>query len=175
MAEKQDTITKDELSRLLTVFSNVHKDNDDNEKGPPPANMILSQVEVDSVFEKGLKAPREAAGDGIIRPAVTEAGKADAAQIRAQKIAARKAHSAQILAQVNACSPKRLQVSYGSCLKKSIDIDKLKEGDVVELDRKMSEEVKVFVDGKLFAKGVLGEKTGVATVKITNLAPRTAK
>lgn len=162
MAEKQDTITKDELSRMLTVFSNVHKDNDENERGTPPANMVLSQVEVDSVFEKGVKEP-------------PKAGEENAAQIRARKIAARKAHSAQILAQVNACSPKRIQVSYGSCLKKSMDIEKIKEGDVVALDRKMSEEVKVFVDGRLFAKGVLGEEAGVATVKITNLSPRTVK
>ncbi len=175
MEEKQVTITKDELSRMLTVFSNVHKDNDENEKGTPPANMVLSQVEVDTVFEKGVKGPPKEDGDGLIKPAVTGTGKADAAQLRAQKIAARKAHSAQILAQVNACSPKRIQVSYGSCLKKSIDIDKLKEGDVVELDRKMSEEVKVFVDGRLFAKGMLGEKDGVATVKLTNLSPRTMK
>jgi flagellar motor switch/type III secretory pathway protein FliN len=47
--------------------------------------------------------------------------------------------------------------------------------NVVELDRKMSEEVKVFVDGRLFAKGMLGEKDGVATVKLTNLSPRTMK
>lgn len=174
MAEEKVMISQDELSRMLTVFSNVHKDNDENERGTPPANMILSQVEVDTVFEKGVRKPPKADGDGIIKPA-TGQNMDEAAQIRAMKIAARKAHSAQILAQVNACSPKRIQVSYGSCLKKNIDIEKLKEGDVVELDRKISEEVKVFVDGRLFAKGVLGEKAGVATVKLTNLSPRTAK
>lgn len=111
MAEEKVMISQDELSRMLTVFSNVHKDNDENERGTPPANMILSQVEVDTVFEKGVRKPPKADGDGIIKPA-TGQNMDEATQIRAMKIAARKAHSAQILAQVNACSPKRIQVSY---------------------------------------------------------------
>lgn len=164
MAEEQNVITQGELDRILTVFSNVHKDNDENEKGETPADLSLSQVEVDTVFAKGVRSAPVAGKQDL--------SKEDAAQIRARKIAARKAHSALILAQVNAGSPRRVQVSYGSCLKKNSELEKLKEGDSILLDRKVGEDVNVFIDGRPFAKGVLTETNGVASVKLTKLVPK---
>ncbi|MCR5622501.1 MAG: FliM/FliN family flagellar motor C-terminal domain-containing protein [Treponema sp.] len=166
MAEEQNMITQGELDRILTVFSNVHKDNDENEKLVPPANVSLSQVEVDTVLSKGIVR-------GLAAKA--ELSMEEAARIRARKIAARKAHSAQILAQVNADSPRRVLVSYGSCLKKNLELEHMKEGDSILLDRKISEEVKVFVDGKLFAKGLLTERDGMAAVKLIKLASKENK
>lgn len=167
MAEEQNVITQGELDRILTVFSNVHKDNDENEKGETPADLSLSQVEVDTVFAKGVRSAPNA-----VAACRQDLSKEDAAQIRARKIAARKAHSALILAQVNAGSPRRVQVSYGSCLKKNSELEKLKEGDSILLDRKVGEDVNVFIDGRPFAKGVLTETNGVASVKLTKLVPK---
>lgn len=183
MAECKVIITQDELDRMLTVVSNVHKDNDENERGATPADLPLSQADLDSLYKKGIaaeKAVGQAAGkktaeqaaaakDDFIRLDKPQPGKDDAARIRAQKIAERKAHSAQILAQVKADTPRRILVSYGGCLKKDSDIEKLGRGDVIRLDRRISENVKVYVDGRFFAEGEMGQNAGTATVRLTKL------
>lgn len=178
MAECKVIITQDELDRMLTVVSNVHKDNDENERGATPADLPLSQADLDSLYKKGIaaeKAAGQAAGkktaakDDCIRLDKPDPGKDDAARIRAQKIAERKAHSAQILAQVKADTPRRILVSYGGCLKKDSDIEKLGRGDVIRLDRRISENVKVYVDGRFFAEGEMGQNAGTATVRLTKL------
>ena len=181
MAENKVIITQDELDRMLTVVSNVHKDNDANERGATPADLPLSQADLDSLYKKGVAAEKKAAAasasaasanDEIIRLDKPQPGRDDAARIRAQKIAERKAHSAQILAQVKADTPRRILVSYGGCLKKDSDIEKLGKGDVISLDRKISEKVKVYVDGRLFAEGEMGQNAGTATVKLTKLVAK---
>ena len=178
MAENKVIITQDELDRMLTVVSNVHKDNDENERGATPADLPLSQADLDSLYKKGIaaeKAAGQAAGkktaakDDFIQLDKPQPGKDDAARIRAQKIAERKAHSAQILAQVKADTPRRILVSYGGCLKKDSDIEKLGRGDVIRLDRRISENVKVYVDGRFFAEGEMGQNAGTATVRLTKL------
>lgn len=178
MAECKVIITQDELDRMLTVVSNVHKDNDENERGATPADLPLSQADLDSLYKKGIaaeKAAGQAAGkktaakDDFLRLDKPQPGKDDAARIRAQKIAERKAHSAQILAQVKADTPRRILVSYGGCLKKDSDIEKLGRGDVIRLDRRISENVKVYVDGRFFAEGEMGQNAGTATVRLTKL------
>ena len=172
MAEEKGTITQEELDRILTVYSNVHKDNDENEKrGEPAGKLTLSQAELDSVLAQGPSEswsadPNESKAE---KPALS---KEEAARIRARKIAERKAHSAQILAQVKAGAPRRIIVSYGSCVKRNSDIEKLKEGDTIELDRKNDDSMKIYVDGKFFAEGVLVEKAGAASVKLTKLASK---
>ncbi len=179
MAENKVIITQEELDRMLTVVSNVHKDNDANERGATPADLPLSQADLDSLYKKGVAAEKKAAEkaaaaakDDIIRLDRPQLSKDEAARIRAQKIAERKAHSAQILAQVKADSPRRILVSYGGCLKKDSDIEKLGSGDVIRLDRRVSEKVKVYVDGRLFAEGEMGEESGMATVKLTKLVSK---
>ena len=199
MSENQVTISQNELDRILTVFSNVQKDNSANEKGATPAGLSLSQDDLDSLYRKGVAAvnkaaankaaisrafaanaaagksaaPNKTAGtDDIIRLDKPQVSKDEADRIRARKIAERKAHSAQILAQVKADSPCRIVVSYGSCLKKGDEVEKLAAGDTIRLDRRLSENVKVFVDGRLFAEGVLGEDAGMATVKLTKLVSK---
>lgn len=178
MAECKVIITQDELDRMLTVVSNVHKDNDENERGATPADLPLSQADLDSLYKKGIAAEKAAgqaaekktaAKDDFIRLDKPQPGKDDAARIRAQKIAERKAHSAQILAQVKADTPRRILVSYGGCLKKDSDIEKLGRGDVIRLDRRISENVKVYVDGRFFAEGEMGQNAGTATVRLTKL------
>ena len=89
---------------------------------------------------------------------------------RAARIAERKARMAEMLAQANASSPKRISVVYGTALKTGAELDKAKEGSVLELDRLSTELAEIFVDGKLYARGKLGtSKDGHAAIKITQI------
>ena len=170
MAEERVLITQNELDRMLTVVSNVQKDNKANERGETPAELPLSQDELDTLFMKDA-GDRDAGGSGR-QAAASARSKEEAAKIRAQKIAERKAHSARILAQVKANAPRRVLVSYGGCVKNNIEIDGLHSGETIRLDRLISDAVKVYVDGRLFAEGVPGNDAGVATVTLTKIMPQ---
>ena len=142
MPDNKVIITQDELDRMLTVVSNVHKDNDENEKEATPADLPLSQADVDSLYRKGIAAEKKAAGqDEIIRLPKPNPDRDDAAQIRARKIAERKAHSAQILAQVKASSPRHILVAYGGCVKNNSELENLHAGESIRLDRLLSDSV----------------------------------
>ncbi len=173
MAEEQVTISQNELNRMLTVVSNVQKDNNENEKGETPVGLSLSQSDLDSLYKKGSVVRKAVpASDEIIKINKPQQSEDDAAKIRARKIAERKAHSAQILAQVKADAPRRILVAYGISIKKNAEIEKLVPGDTIRLDRMISDPVRVYVEGKLFAEGEIGNDSGVATIKLTKLAPK---
>ena len=175
MAEEKGMITQNDLDRILTVYSNVHRDNDENEKkGELSGKIILSQAELDSVMAKSISKYGQDNSD-IIKLPKPESSDEDAAQIRAMKIAARKAHSAQILAKVQAESPRQIIVSYGNCVKNNSEIDKLKEGDIIDLDRKSNGTMKVYVDGHLFAEGIPVQKPGSASIQLIKLASKESR
>jgi flagellar motor switch protein FliN/FliY len=109
------------------------------------------------------------ANKGVSSDSPSSSESQDTDSERARKIAERKARSAAILAQANASSPKRITVIYGSTVKKSAEMDQLKEDSVIELDRASDEIVEILADGKPFAMGKLEVSNGKASVRIVRM------
>ena len=150
-------------AELDDILHNVRKDNDEHEHVSYPAGVSLSQSDLDALL----------GGDAVStvvkpqqKPAEAPQG-ADAA--RAAKIAERKARAAEMLARVNAGSPKRVSVVYGSTLRKGDEISALRPGDTIALDRAAEAAADILVDGKLFARGILETADGSASVRLTEL------
>ncbi|MCR5724364.1 MAG: FliM/FliN family flagellar motor C-terminal domain-containing protein [Treponema sp.] len=178
-------LSQDELNRVL---NNIRNDNSERENKPVSSGISLSQADLDRLFgsgssstvstgsaspEKAAPAATPAAGTGT-PPASGDAQASDSASAatdaaRAAKIAERKARAAEMLARVNASSPKRITVIYGSTLRKGEELAGLAPGDMLELDRVMEEAAEIQVDGKPFAYGYLGKVNGNAAVKITRI------
>lgn len=165
------SLSQDELDRVL---NNIRHDNSERESKPVSSGIALSQADLDKLFGAGATAtviskPHEAPAKEDQAP-VSEPAPADNADaLRAAKIAERKARAAEMLARVNASSPKRITVIYGSVLRKGDEISALQAGTMLELDRAMEENAEIQVDGKPFAYGKIGSTNGKAAVKITRL------
>ena len=154
MADDVISLSQSDLDNVLNA---VRADNRQNESSP---TVSVSQGELEKLF--GSDAPAEP-----LSPSSSESQDTDSE--RARKIAERKARSAAILAQANASSPKRITVIYGSTVKKSAEMDQLKEDSVIELDRASDEIVEILADGKPFAMGKLEVSNGKASVRIVRM------
>ncbi len=146
-----------------------------SEKKPAPAEpqpRVADSLQSQSAPNVQAQAMQDdSTASGVQTGAVGQesALEADAAAARAAKIAERKARAAEMLARVNASSPKRISVIYGSTLRKGDEISALAAGDTIVLDRALTETAEIQVDGKPFAYGVLGNANGNAAIKITRL------
>lgn len=155
------SLSQDELNRVL---NNVRKDNDEHEKAPVSAGVSLSQSELEKLF----------GGASSSAPAATPATPAEQSQAdkdaaRAAKIEERKRHAAELLAQANASSPKRISVVYGAATRRGHELESIKPGDWIELDRIEPEYADILVDGKLFARGIPSYKDQHASIQITQI------
>lgn len=146
------SLSQDELNRVL---SEVRKDNDEHEKNPDPVAVSLSPTELERLMVGGAL------------PADASQAEKDAA--RAAKIEERKRRMAEVLAQANASSPKRISVVYGTATRRGWEIEKLRAGDSILLDRIVPEYAEILVDGKLFARGAIEDKDGHAAIKIVQI------
>ena len=159
-SENAINLTQDEIDRVL---NNVRHDNEEND-APAAQEISLSQAELDALFGGNTKATY--VKDSEV-PAVSDEVPAPAD--KAAKIAARKAKTAALLAKVNASSPKRVSVVYGTMLGAEEQLHDLAAGSFLELDRLSTDSADIFIDGKLFAHGRLGSLNGHAAVRITEI------
>lgn len=154
-------LPQEELDKIL---NDVRKDNTENE--PAPVGVALPQSALDDILG-------EDASSTVVKPqpeeAKTYATPEEAEAARAAKIAARKARTAELLARVNANSPKRISVIYGSALLKGSELSALKPEDTLTLDRGEETAADILVDGKQFGRGIITYADGKASVKITEI------
>ncbi|MBQ3966572.1 MAG: FliM/FliN family flagellar motor switch protein [Treponema sp.] len=166
------SISQDELNKVL---NNIRKDNDEREKIPDSPGIALSQSELEKLFGSSQSlAPKSdsTAGGNSGTSSVTETelqSDAERDAAREAKIAERKARAAAILAQANASSPKRISVVYGTATRRGHEVEKLQPGDTIQLDRIIPEYADILVDGKLFARGIIKDQNGHASVTIAQL------
>lgn len=172
-SEENFTLTQEEIDR---VMNNVRADTLEQENVTPLTDGIsLSQSELDALFGKNTKstyintAAQEKAAPADRAPEPEKQPVEKTPQNHAAKIAARRAQAAALLAKVNASSPKRVQVVYGTTLYDDEKIDALAPGSLIELDRLSTDSADVYVDGKLVAKGRLGSIRDHAGIKITEI------
>ncbi|MBQ7159704.1 MAG: FliM/FliN family flagellar motor switch protein [Treponema sp.] len=164
------SISQDDLNKVL---SNIRKDNDEHEKIPDSSGVSLSQSELEklfggsSAFASKPAEPQTPPEQPHTDPQLQTDAEREAA--RAAKIAERKARAAAILAQANASSPKRISVVYGTATRRGWEIDKLKQGDTIQLDRIVPEYADIMIDGKLFARGIIQDQNGHASVTIMQI------
>ena len=151
------SLSQDELNRVL---SNVRRDNDEHEKIPDPDAVSVSPSELERLLAGGSSSAEKSAAD------VAQAEK-DAA--RAAKIEERRKRAAALIEQANASSPKRISVVYGTATRRGWEIEQLRVGDSILLDRIVHEYADILVDGTLFARGAIESKDGHATVKIMQI------
>lgn len=155
------SLSQDELNRVL---NNVRKDNNEHEKAPKSSGVALSQDELEKLFGGAAASGPKPADTGA------EQSQAEKDAARAAKIEERKRHAAELLAQANASSPKRISVLYGTATKRGREIDEFKEGDWITLDRIAPEYVDILVDGKLYARGIpTYKKDQYAAVQIVQI------
>ena len=162
------SLSQDELNRVL---NNIRTDNDEHEKIPASSGVSLSQADLEKLFGNSSKSTLNSAektADSAVNAEQT-AEESSAEAIRAAKIAERKRHAAELLAQANADSPKRISVVYGTATRRGHEIEKFAVGDTICLDRIVSEYADILVDGKLFARGAIAEKDGQTSVTITQI------
>lgn len=156
MADKQDSLSKEEIN---VVLNSVRTDNAENEsKFKVEHDVSLSQNDLDKLLS-GMPATgnkENVAGD-------------DKAAKRAAKIAERKARAAAILAKSNAESPKDITVVYGSTRLSGSEASALQAGAVIELERTPGDFATILLDGKPFAKGILGKQNKKTAIQITEL------
>lgn len=192
MAEIRISLSQEELNRVL---KGVRKDNAQNaEIIIGQSSAAISQAELDLVLGGGTistvvksapapepkntpvelsvpismpVSPSPAVSVEPSTPLSTAANQDTKNMTMEEKIAARKARMEALLAQVNAQSPKRVSVVYGSMLSTGDKISKYEKGTIIELDREYGSDVDVLCDGKLIAKGkILGDRKQAA-VEIT--------
>jgi len=161
------SLSQDELNKVL---SNIRKDNDEHEKIPDSSGISLSQADLEKLFGSSSSASQKTSPE----PAATESDPhlqtdAEREAARAAKIAERKAHAAALLAEANANSPKRISVVYGTATRRGKEIEGLQPGDTIQLDRIVPEYADIMVDGKLFARGIIQEQSGHASVTIAQI------
>lgn len=194
MTDDEIALTQAELDKVL---NSVRKDNAEHDEEDEEAGVALSQAELDRLFSGGSSPFAEAPLSKPSVPPVQETSIPEpevspvadlppeelspkteeksnqdlidaVVNAREAKIAERKARMAEMLAQANASSPRRIQVIYGSALKSGAELDAIPEGGVLELDRMTTELAEIYVDGKLYARGKLGSsKDGHTAIKIT--------
>lgn len=160
------SLSQDELNNVL---NNIRKDNDERDKIPDSSSVSLSQADLERLFGSSSslapKTPEPAATTA--EPQLQTDAEREAA--RAAKIAERKAHAAALLAEANANSPKRISVVYGTATRRGKEIEGLQPGDTIQLDRIVPEYADIMVDGKLFARGIIQDKSGHASVTIAQI------
>ena len=145
--ENEIALTQEEIDRVLNT---VRQDNKEQEELTPLQEGIsLCQADLDALFGKNSNSTT--------------------ISIHSEKIAARREQSAALLAKVNASSPKRISVVYGTVLCPGEKVDELKVGGLLELDRLSVESAEIYVDGKLFGRGKLGTVNDHAAVKLTQI------
>lgn len=165
------SLSQDELNLIL---SNIRKDNDEHEKIPDSSGVSLSQADLEKLFGGSSSGAQKSAGNSV-EPDASQSSSGEhfseqtADEIRAAKIAERKRHAAELLAQANANSPKRISVVYGTATRRGKEIENLKVGDTIKLDRIVPEYADILVDGKLFARGAIEDKDGHATITIAQI------
>lgn len=152
------SLSQDDLNRVL---SNVRKDNDEHEKNPAPDAVSLSQGELERLLAGGSSSAE--------KPAAADVSQAEKDAARAAKIEERRKRAAALIDQANASSPKRISVVYGTATRRGWEIEKLRVGDSILLDRIVHEYADILVDGTLFARGAIENKDGHATVKIMQI------
>ena len=162
------SLSQDELNNVL---NNIRKDNDERDKIPDSSSVSLSQADLERLFGSSSslapKTPEPAATSAESEPQLQTDAEREAA--RAAKIAERKARAAALLAEANANSPKRISVVYGTATRRGNEIEKLQQGDTIQLDRIVPEYADIMVDGKLFARGIIQDKNGHASVTIAHI------
>lgn len=159
---KNSAVSQTELDDILHT---VREDNEEHQRIPYPSSVPLSQSDLDVLLGGGAPSTTVTASKQTAPAAEPD----DAAAARAAKIAERKARTAEMLARVNASSPKRVSVIYGSTLRKGGELSALRLGDNLVLDRVLEAAADILVDGKPFARGILGYSDGTASVRITEL------
>ncbi len=173
MAEHAVSLSQDELDKVL---NSVRKDKAELEKAFTASSAALSQEELDRLLGGGATSttktapeePKVERRDPISLGAISSATQSDQ-ENHAAKIAERKARTAELLAKVNAASPKRISVIYGSAMRKGDAVSQIKTGDSIVLDRFPEDVADILLDGKLFARGKLTVEDGHAAVKITEV------
>ncbi|MDE7227990.1 MAG: FliM/FliN family flagellar motor switch protein [Treponemataceae bacterium] len=151
------SLSQDELNRVL---SNVRRDNDEHEKIPDPDAVSVSPSELERLLAGGSSSAEKSAAD---------AAQAEKDAARAAKIEERRKRAAALIEQANASSPKRISVVYGTATRRGWEIEQLRVGDSILLDRIVHEYADILVDGTLFARGAIESKDGHATVKIMQI------
>lgn len=137
------------------IYQNVRKDNAENEtRILTPLGFSVSQEQLDKLFSKESTQGKTGA---------------ELAAVRATKIAVRKAHTAQIIAEMKATAVKRVYVSTGSVSLSGAMIEKIKPGDSVRISDYQNDIVDLLFDNKLFAQGKIFEENGYKQVKIIKL------
>lgn len=172
MAENTVALSQDELDKVL---HNIRNDNAENGKAFSAPSAAVSQAELDRLLGGGATKttrPDEKEREPLRREPISM-GVITGVQIseadHAAKIAERKARAAELLAKVNAASPKRLSVVYGSSMRKGEAVSQIKAGDSIMLDRIIEDVADILLDGKPFARGKLTTIDGYAAVTITQI------
>ena len=172
MADNTVALSQDELDKVL---NNIRNDNAENGKAFSAPSAAVSQAELDRLLGGGSTKTtkpdpantephrREPISMGVITG--VQSSEAD----HAAKIAERKARAAELLAKVNAASPKRLSVVYGTVMRKGEAISQIKAGDSIMLDRLTEDVADILLDGKPFARGKLTTEDGYAAVRVTEI------
>lgn len=147
--ENPVAISAEELNSVLNSIKDVNTQHihEDYKSG-----VGLSQAELDNLFNAKAEKTSDEGQDS-----------------RAQKIAKRNAHAAEVLQQANAKLHKTISVIYGTAQKDNAFISNLKAGDSIELDRLADQSAEIIINGKVFAHGLLEVKDGHASVKIVDI------
>ncbi len=166
------------------VLNSVKQDQAENEERVSSAGVALSQTDLDRLFAKksdsspaeenlAESTKEEKASDStsgtVVQEETPSPNKDDEAARRAAKIAERQKRTADLLAKVNAASPKRISVEYGKATLMQTDIDKFEIGSRIPLVRDKGSLCDIFCDGRLIGRGVIEKHKGQATVVISQI------
>lgn len=176
MEDNEILLSQDELDRVLNGVRSDNEENDTAIVGQKSA--AISQAELDLLLGSSnstMKKIEPKQEESVEKETVPPEPEVDVAvpeskpMTMEEKIAARKARAAELLAKVNAASPKRISVVYGSTLTTGTEIEKYKPGTLIELDRPRGADVDILCDGKLIGRGIVGCANGKTVVKITSI------
>lgn len=175
------TLSQSEIDKVL---SSVKQDQAENEEKVSSAGVSLSQADLDKLFapksdsssankDTVAYTKEEKASDSVsgltAQEETAHSEQDDEAARRAAKIAERKKRAADLLAKVNAASPKRISVEYGKATLMQADIDKFEIGTRIPLTRDQGSLCDIFCDGRLIGRGVIEKHKGQATVVISQI------
>lgn len=121
--------------------------------GQNNSGLAITQEELDRLLSRG------------IQPA--PAPESESKGARNAKVAARRARAADLAAQISAQQKHHITVIYGTASLSQEELDALKRGDSIRLDRKTDAAAEILVDGKPFAKGSLSSDGKNASVTLT--------
>lgn len=146
------SISENELNSVLNSVKDVNTKNlqEDYKLG-----VGISKAELEKVL-KGSSLSEDAS-ESIVKSEYEK------------KIAKRRAHAAEVLEKMNASLPRTISVIYGSATKDASFVAGLKQGDSISLDRLSDQTADIFVNGSLFARGMLEVCDGHASVKIVDI------